>query len=67
MERTINTVINGVVGFLIGYFIVARFKGDSDPLKTGAWVGIILAIIAYLTYDKPAALDRLETEKSASE
>lgn len=67
MSRTINTVINGVVGFLIGYFVVARFKSDSDPLKTGVWVGSIIAIIAHLGYEKPAAIDQLESEKSAAE
>lgn len=67
MSRTINTVINGVVGFLIGYFVVARFTSDSDPVKTGVWVGTIVAIIAHLGYEKPAALDRLESENSAEE
>lgn len=59
MERTGNTLLNGVIGFVIGYVVASKF-GEGDALKPALLSAAITAAIAWLAYDRVEELEALD-------
>lgn len=52
MERTLNTVLNGVVGFAIGYVVAARSMDRRGAVKSGLVSAAITALVAWVGYER---------------
>jgi len=65
MSRQTHTALNWLVGFAIGYLVASRLLSRDDALQSALVSGTITAIIAWLTYEKPAILQDDAVEKAA--
>jgi uncharacterized membrane protein YkvI len=65
VSRKTHTAINWIVGFAIGYLVAGRLLGRDDALQSAVLSGTITAVIAWLTYEKPAVLQDDAVEKAA--
>jgi hypothetical protein len=57
-NRNRNVLVNGIVGALIGYAI-ARWRGRDDKRKIAVIVGLVFAVLNFLTYERVSDLDDL--------
>jgi len=54
-SRSRDTLFNGGLGLLVG-LAIARLRGHGRPLRTGLVVGTAVAVLNWLTYEKPDVL-----------
>lgn len=55
-NRRKNVLLNGFIGIVLGY-AVARWRRREDTLRVALLVGVVFAVLNWLTYEKPEALD----------
>jgi uncharacterized membrane protein YkvI len=61
MNRTVNTAINWVVGFVLASLVAGRFRDRRAAIRIGIVGGTITGVVAFLGYEKPALVERLES------
>jgi hypothetical protein len=62
MNRTVDTAINWCVGFLLAYLVAGRLWDRRTAIRVGIVAGTITALVSFLGYERPAVVERLESE-----
>jgi len=57
MNRTTDTFVTFAVSFLLGYAVAATLRDRAAGLRVGFAVGGVVALLTWLGYERPEALD----------
>lgn len=65
-NRRKDALVNSIIGTVLGY-AVARWRRREDTLRVALLVGVVSAVLNWLTYEKPEVLDIDTTLDAESE
>ena len=66
MARTGTAIANWIVGFLLAYVVVSRFRGRRAGLKAGLAWGSVSAVLSAIVYGRITDQLAVEIEEAKS-